>query len=261
MDDGPAYIPDISYGRIQMKRLSFPTAIVVLLTAILMIASPDCVARDQQYEVKQIKSLNIDGQLDEWAEWVEPNIIVMEQVFGGAPPADPNDFTGSVMVAWNSDDPSRVYFAVKITDDVLQDIHPANDQHWHDDSMEFIFDSDNDGSADQFTLDANGIDLSASANADNTEYVVVSSGNEYVWEVAIVPAPGFQANVGDAIGLALAYNDSENGAREDQIRWIANENSWGAAANQGDLVFSADVVAAVEPHSKLAATWGSLRSR
>jgi hypothetical protein len=148
-----------------------------------------------------------------------------------------------------------------ITDEALQDIHPANDQHWHDDSMEFIFDSDNDGSAQQFTLDANGIDMSASANADNTEYVVVSNGSEHIFEVAIVPADGFAAGTGDAIGLALAYNDSENGARETQIRWIANENSWGAAANQGDLIFSADVLTAVEPHSKLAGTWGELKMR
>ena len=129
--------------------------------------------------------------------------------------------------------------------------------------MEFIFDSDNNGSADQFTVGQDGALTHASANADNTEWVVVNQGNEYIWEVAITPAPGFDAKVGEAIGLALSYNDSENDVCEHQIRWIAQENSWGGALNQGDLIFSAETMkpAPVEPQGKLAATWGGLKSR
>lgn len=240
----------------------FTTFAVVLAVTMLVFPSTSDARGESEYKAKQIVNLKIDGQLDEWAEWVEPNVIVLAELFGGVPPADPKDFSGSVMVGWSESDPSRVYFAVKIIDEELQDIHPANDQHWHDDSMEFIFDSNNDGTAQQFTLDANGKDLSASAVADNTEYVVVSKGDEHIFEVAIEPAADFKATAGEAIGLALAYNDSENGAREDQIRWIAKENSWGSAANQGELIFDAAGMtpAAVEPHAKLTATWGSLKS-
>ena len=244
--------------RLKVKYSGFFTVMVAIL-AVTMIVSTSS-ARDVQYEAKQVQNIVIDGQLNEWEDWSVANVISITQVFDGdAPPAD--DFTGSVIVGWSEADPSRVYFAVKIIDDAFQDIHPANDQHWHDDSMEFIFDSNNDGSAQQFTLDANGVDMSATATADNTEYAAVASGNEVILEVAIVPADGFAASVGDAIGLALAYNDSENGARETQIRWIANVNAWGDPANQGDLIFSASAMTptAVEPSSKLATTWGSLK--
>lgn len=242
-----------------MKFFILFTLMVVILAGVVFTAD----ARDEQYEALQIKDLTIDCVLNEWADWIPENIIALEAVFGGAPPADPNDFTGSVMVAWNEDDPSRIYFAVKIIDDEIQDINPANNNHWHDDSMEFIFDSNNNGTAQQFTLDANGKDLSASATLDNTTYVVSVNDDEIIFEVAIEPATGFEAAVGNAIGLALAYNDSEGGARQHQIRWIANENSWGAESNQGDLIFSAGIMAAaaVEPQDKLAATWGSLKLR
>ena len=240
-----------------MKFFSLFTLMVIILAGVVFTAS----ARDEQYEALQLKNLKIDGVLDEWAEWIPENIIALEAVFGGEPPDDPDDFTGSVMIAWNEDDSSRIYFAVKIIDDEIQDINPANTNHWQDDSMEFIFDSNNDGSAQQFTLDANGKDLSASATGDNTTYVVSVNDDKVIFEVAIEPAAGFKAGVGDAIGLALSYNDSEDGARQDQIRWIANENAWGGASNQGDLVFSAQIMAAapVEPQDKLTATWGSLK--
>ena len=72
---------------------------------------------------------------------------------------DPDDFTGSGRVAWNANDPTRIYFLVEITDDTLQDIHPANSMWWVDDSVEFMFDFDNNVTRDalvQWTLGANG---------------------------------------------------------------------------------------------------------
>ena len=65
-----------------MKRFSFSTAIAALSVAILMIVPSASMARgEREYMAKQISDLKIDAQLDEWAAWVEPNIIVMEEVF------------------------------------------------------------------------------------------------------------------------------------------------------------------------------------
>ena len=243
-----------------MKMRYFLTLSTVLLVAILIMPSISIAREEREYEAKQINNIKIDGNLNEWAEWVEPDIIIMNEVFGGVPPDDPDDFTGSVMVAWSDDDSSRIYFAVKITDSEFQD---KGDNPWWTDSMEFIFDSNNDGGADQFTLGQDGSLTHASANPDNSEWVVVNNGIEFTWEVAITPAPGFDAHVGDAIGLALSYNDSENEVREHQIRWIAKENSWGAAVNQGELIFSAEIMklAPVEPLGKAAVTWGGMKLR
>ena len=243
-----------------MKVSSFFVVVAVFLAAILVMPSVSIARGEREYEAKQIKDIEIDGNLEEWAEWVEPNIIPLTEVFGGVPPDDPDDFTGSVMVAWSDDDSSRIYFAVKIRDDEFQD-KGANP--WWTDSMEFIFDSNNNGSADQFTIGQDGALTHASANLGNTEWVVVNQGIEYTWEVAINPAQGFDAKVGDAIGLALSYNDSENDVREHQIRWIAKENAWGGAMNQGELIFSAEIMkpAPVEPLGKMAATWGGLKLR
>ena len=241
-----------------MKTRYFLTGFAVLLAAILAMPSTSIARGEREYKAEQIKDIKIDGNLEEWAEWVEPNIIIMNEVFGDVPPDDPNDFSGSVMVAWSDDDSSRIYFAVKITDDDFQD---KADKPWWTDSMEFIFDSNNDGGADQFTLGQDGALTHASANLDNSEWVVVNDGIEFTWEVAINPAEGFDAKAGDAIGLALSYNDSENDVREHQIRWIANENSWGAASNQGELIFSAEIMkpAPVEPPGKAAVTWAEIK--
>jgi len=242
-----------------MRNYYFLAGFVVFLAIVFMMPSVSMARGEWEYEATQIKDIKIDGNLEEWAEWAEPNIIVMNEVFGDEPP-DPDDFTGSAMVAWSDNDSPWIYFAVKITDDEFQ---PKGDNPWWTDSMEFIFDSDNNGSADQFTLGQDGALVHASANLNNSKWVVVNQGNEYIWEVAITPAQGFNAKVGDAIGLALSYNDSENNVREHQIRWIAKENGWGAASNQGELIFSAEMMkpAPVEPRGKLAATWGSLKSR
>ncbi|MFC1713840.1 sugar-binding protein [Candidatus Poribacteria bacterium] len=241
-----------------MRVSDFFVAIAVLLAAIMVMPSISMARGEREYQAKQIQDIKIDGNLEEWAEWVEPDIIFMNEVFGGVSPDDPDDFTGSVMVAWSDNDSSRIYFAVKIRDDEFQD---KGAQPWWTDSMEFIFDSDNNGSADQFTIGQDGALTHASANANNTEWVVVNQGIEYIWEAAITPAPGFHAKVGDAIGLALSYNDSENDVREHQIRWMANENAWGGALNQGELIFSAEIMkpAPVEPRGKLATTWADLK--
>ena len=236
------------------------------LLAIVMIAYPrTAYARDEEYQAKQL-NLNIDGNLKEWKG---SDIIIFDQLKdAGTKVPDSEDFSGTGMIGWNLDDPNRVYFAATIVDDENQDTHPANQNHWEDDSLELMFDFTNDGSLVQWTIDANGKEISAAGIEENIEWIVVNNGNEYIFEGAIDPTqdnpdkPGFgkdfKAEIGLAIGLSFHFNDCENGKREHQIGWIAG-NAWGAE-NFGDLIFNAERLA-VEPSGKLTATWGSLKSR
>ena len=249
--------------------MRFSTVAAVLL-AVVMVAFPVS-ARDKQYSAKQI-DLTIDGVLNEWGD---SDVIVFDQLKdAGAALPDPADFSGEAMVGWNSSDPNRVYFAVTIMDSELQDIHPADDRFWEDDSMEFMFDFDNGMVREtlvQWNVAADGEEISAAATAENTEWIVVNDGDQYIFEVAIDPTkdnpatPGlgvnFKAEAGVTIGLSIHYNDCENGVREHQTGWIAGQ-AWGAE-NFGDLIFDAAsvVASAVEFPGKLTTTWGGLKSR
>ncbi len=234
--------------------------VVAVFFAVIMVAFPSAsYARDKQYVAKQI-NLNIDGVLNEWGS---SNVIVFDQLKdAGAELPDPNDFSGTAMVGWNTADPDRIYFAVTITDSELQDIHPADDKFWEDDSMEFMFDFANDENLAQWNVAADGEELSNTAAADNTEHIVVNDGNQYIFEVAIDPNKAgfsFSAEDGKLIGLCVHYNDCENGIREHQVGWVAG-SAWGAE-NFGDLIFNIEAVAAVDASEKLATTWGSMKLR
>ena len=220
-------------------------------------------AREQEYEARQV-NLKIDGN---FSEWKGSDIINFDQLKDvGVEVPDPDDFSGTGMIGWNSSDPNRVYFAATIIDDENQDIHTAGDTWWEDDSLEVMFDFDNDAQLVQWTIDANGKEISAAGTEENLEWIVVNNGDEYVFEGAIDSTqdnpdkPGFgvnfQAEVDLVIGLAFHYNDCENGTREHQIGWTAG-GAWDAAC-YGDLIFSAERTA-VEPSGKLATTWGSMK--
>ena len=227
--------------------------------------------RDKQYVAKQITNLKVDGDLSEWKRAEIVAFDELKDVGDGAPKA--SDFTGQGRVAWSAQDPTRIYFAVEITDDKLQDIHPDNTKWWEDDSVEFMFDFDNGmvrESLVQWTLGANGKDLSAAASKDNTEWVLVNNGNDYIYEVAIDPTKprgnpqfanpakgkNFKAKDGLLIGLSFHANDCEGGGREHQIGWTPG-GAWDGLA-YGDLIFD-DEVLAVEPSGKLTLTWGALK--
>ncbi|MFC1718339.1 sugar-binding protein, partial [Candidatus Poribacteria bacterium] len=144
--------------------------------------------------------------------------------------------------------------------------HPADDTWWEDDSLEVMFDFTNDGSLVQWTIDANGEEISAAATEENLEWKVVNIGDQYIFEGAIDSTkdnpdkPGFgkdfQGAVGVLIGLAFHFNECENGTREHQIGWTPG-GAWDAAA-YGDLIFSAEQ-AAVDASDKLTTTWGNLK--
>ena len=256
------------------KFMKFKTAITVITAIALLfytMSLPVDAKRDKEYVAKQIRNLKIDGDLSEWQRAEIVAFDELKDVGNGIPKA--NDFTGQGRVAWSAQDPTRIYFAVEITDDELQDIHPDDSKWWEDDSVEFMFDFDNGmvrESLVQWTLGANGKDLSAAASKDNTEWVLIKKGNDYIYEVAIDPTKprgnpqfanpakgkNFKAKVGLTIGLSFHANDCENGSRQHQIGWIPG-GAWDGLA-YGDLTFDAEILA-VEPAGKLAVIWGSLK--
>ena len=236
--------------------------IVSVLLAIAFFSSASY-ARDESYFAKQLV-LTIDGNLEEWDG---SEIMAFDQLKDvGAEVPDAADFSGTGMIAWNSLDPDRVYFAATITDDENQDIHPATDTWWEDDSLEVMFDFTNDGSLVQWTIDANGTEASAAFTEENLDWIVVNNGNEYIFEGAIDPTkdnpdkPGFgvnfQGEVDLVVGLSMHYNDCENGVREHQMGWMPG-GAWDAAAF-GDLIFSGEILA-VNLSGKLTTTWGGLK--
>lgn len=248
------------------------SALSILLTVVLTfyITSVSLAERDKEYVAKQIDNIKIDGKLQEWVRAEVVNFDQLKDAGAALPKA--SDFSGKGRVAWSANDASRIYFAVEITDDKLQDINPENAKWWEDDSVEFMFDFDNEINRDalvQWTLGANGKDHSAAASRDNTEWVLIKEGTKYTYEVAIDasgprgPNPGnanagkdFKAKDGLTIGLSFHFNDCENGTRQHQIGWIAGQ-AWDPVAF-GDLTFDKEYLA-VEPLNKLALTWGSIK--
>ena len=256
------------------KYMKFKIAPAVITALVLLFCTtnlPVEAKRDKEYVAKQIRNIKIDGKLDEWKRAEIVAFDELKDVGGGIPKA--SDFTGQGRVAWSALDPTRIYFAVQITDDELQDIFADDNKWWEDDSVEFMFDFDNGMVRDslvQWTLGANGKDLSAAASKENTEWVLVKKGNDYIYEVAIDPTkprgnpqfanPGkgnkFKAEAGLTIGLSFHSNDCENGKREHQIGWIPG-GAWDGLA-YGDLTFDNEILA-VEPSGKLTVAWGSLK--
>ncbi len=232
---------------------------------------PTVAKRDKQYVAKQITNLKIDGDLSEWKRAEIVAFDELKDVGQGMPKA--KDFSGQGRVAWTAKEPTRIYFAVEITDDELQDVNPPEARWWEDDSVEFMFDFDNGmvrESLVQWTLGANGKDLSAAASEENTEWVLIKNGNDYIYEVAIDPTkprgnpefanPGkgekFKAKDGLTIGLSFHANDCEGGQREHQIGWTPG-GAWDGLA-YGDLIFDEEILA-VEPSGKLTLTWSALK--
>ncbi len=247
--------------------------IAILIGFVLIICSTSPIfaaKRNEEYIAKQISNLKVDGDM---SEWERAEAVAFDQLKdAGAALPKANDFTGKGRVAWSAKDPTRIYFLVEITDDELQDIHPPDSKWWEDDSVEFMFDFDNDVVREalvQWTLGANGEDLSAAASPDNTEWALSKNGNNYIYEVALDPTkprgpnPGnpdagmdFKAKDGLTIGFSFHMNDCENGVREHQIGWIAG-NAWDALAF-GDLTFDREFLD-VEPAGKLALTWAAIK--
>lgn len=239
--------------------MRFFTVIAIFLALAMVMLPSTSYARDKQYTAKQVHNFVVDGNLDEWGT-EDPTILLDELKDTGNALPDPNDFSGEVMVGWNSNDAGRIYLVYIITDDDIKDVNAPDDKWWEDDSAEIIFDFNNDGTRTKWAIGAGG-DLSATATIDNTEYVIVSNEAEnlYIYEIAITAIAGFDADDGVTIGLSPIYNDCENGAREHQLGWIAGGAN--DSANMGDIIFSEAVrtPTAVELSDKLVTVWGALK--
>ena len=253
-----------------LKSVTNVMAVIVGFVLIFCMTNLTFAARNKQYVAKQISNFRVDGDISEWELTEAVAFDELKDAGAGFPNA--NDFTGKGRVAWSSKDPTRIYFLVEITDDVLQEIHPEDDKWWEDDSVEFMFDFDNEmveASLVQWTLGANGLDMSAAASPDNTQWALSRNFNNYIYEVAIDPTarrgpnPGnpdrgkdFKAKDGLTIGLSFHMNDCENNVREHQIGWIPGQ-AWDPL-NFGDLIFDKEYLA-VEPSGKLALTWAAIK--
>ena len=228
----------------------------IIISAVAFISTVE--ARIKQYDAMQVSNLVVDGNLDEWRTGY-PTLALDELKDTGAEIPDPADFVGEVMVGWNSSDAGRVYLVYIVTDDIIKDTNPPNDQWWNDDSAEIIFDFENNGTNTKFVVGATG-ELGATSTAANTEFAIVSrANNQYIYEIAVTGIAGFQAAEGGLVGLSLIYNDCENGVREHQLGWIAGDAN--TNANQGDIIFSGASPTSVEPSGKLATAWGEMKSR
>lgn len=260
----------IKYTRSFINTKSIVLVLIGLLLMLFLADTTIAVKRDKEYVAKQISKIKIDGKIGEWERAEIVAFDELKDVGAGLPNA--KDFKGQGRVAWSASDPTRIYFLVEITDDKLQDINPWNNKWWEDDSVEFMFDFENEvvrASLVQWTLGANGEDLSAAASKANTEWELVVDGDNYIYEVALDasaargPNPGnatkgndFKAKDGLTIGLSFHYNDCENGSREHQIGWMPGQ-AWDPVA-YGDLTFDKEFLD-VEPAGKLALTWGALK--
>ncbi|MBT3268747.1 hypothetical protein HN371_16450 [Candidatus Poribacteria bacterium] len=245
-----------------MMRTRYIAVAVGALVVGSLLVSDARAQRDFVYEARQVSALKIDGVFN---EWFDAQVIVFDQLKDvGADLPDADDFSGTAMIGWNAGDPDRVYFAVDVTDDELEDSHPAGDAWWEDDSMEFMFDVENSMVRDglqQFTLGANGKDMSAEATIDNTEWILVNEGDRYIYEVAIDIAStavgkNFHAEDGLLVGHAIHANECEGGARTHQIGWTPG-GAWDALA-YGDLVFSEESLG-VDPKGKLVTAWAAMK--
>jgi acetyl esterase/lipase len=193
----------------------------------------------KSYEVKQV-DLKVDGRLD---EWVNCEIMTLDQLKdAGTSLPSKQDFSATAMVGWNEKEPSRIYIAVTVIDDHIQDINSAEKNWFNDDCLEIAFDLSNNGRAVPIVkgaIGATGKDLSLLFNKENMEYKIVNEGNKYVYEMAIDLAnEKFKIKAGECIGFSLSYNECENNVRQHQIGWIAGKAS--DRVNFGNLNFVVD---------------------
>lgn len=187
------------------------------------------------YKAKQI-DLKIDGKFDEWGD---SEIMTFDQIKDvGTTLPDKQDFSGSLMVGWNQNDPTRVYIAATITDDTIQDSRPADGKWYEDDCFEIIYDLSKDNTASPLTkwvIGATGNDLSKLSDSKNTELKIVNQGKTNYYEMAI-DITKINSGISDAntnftilpetmIGFSIAYNDCENNERQHQIGWTAGRST------------------------------------
>ena len=187
------------------------------------------------YDVTQF-DVKLDGSLDEWAGISTINLNKVKDAGTSLPTEE--DFSGSVMLAWNEDTPTVLYIGARIKDDDIKDTVPSDGKWYQDDCLEIVFDTSANQEVQQLTKWVVGVgdkDLSVLANEENTEVFMVADNDEYIFEISIyiakVPTGTYQGSVETifsqerSVGFSISYNDGENGDRQHQIGWTSGKSS------------------------------------
>ncbi|MCX7710972.1 MAG: DUF1749 domain-containing protein [Clostridia bacterium] len=186
-------------------------------------------ASGKTYKAKQV-DFKADGKLDEWGKSDLLNFDQGDEFTLELPTKA--EFSGTAMIGWNESDPTRIYIAATITDDVIQNNIPADGWWRADDTLEIRTDLSNDSVLPSllWAIGATG-DLSEIATKDSTECKVLRNGTTSVYEIAINLAKAtpktpemkavvekFKCEKGKTIGIGSYYDDTETWKT---IGWVA----------------------------------------
>lgn len=187
------------------------------------------------YTAKQL-DVTLDGSLDEWTGM---EVINMDQVKdAGNEVPNENDYLGEVMVAWNEANPTTLYIAATIKDDVIKNSVTPDGKWYMDDCLEIAVDLTSDNLEQQvlkWVIGMDGDDFSVYANSHNTTVATAQEENTYVLElgidISLVPEGAYQGDANlnfsseKSIGFSICYNDCENATREHQMGWTSGKAS------------------------------------
>ncbi|MCX7711817.1 MAG: alpha/beta hydrolase fold domain-containing protein [Clostridia bacterium] len=181
------------------------------------------------YKAKQV-DFKADGKLDEWGKSDVLNFDQGDEFTLELPTKA--EFSGTAMIGWNENDPTRIYIAATITDDVIQNNIPADGWWRADDTLEIRTDLSDDAVLPSllWAIGATG-DLSEIAAKDSTECKVVRNGTTSVYEIALNLAKAnpkssdmkavvekFKCEKGKTIGIGSYYDDTETWKT---VGWVA----------------------------------------
>jgi hypothetical protein len=180
----------------------------------------------------------LDGVMDDvWFLSTEQFITVTKE---GTPTTSPADCSGSWWALWDSE---YLYVLVDVDDEALvQDSDP--DTGWYDDRIEIFIDGDNskdsapDGKNDyqynfrwnfgkverpvEWYFDASGVPHPAGSSIEGVEYVVVTTDDGYLFEVAL-PWSTMTRELpqeGQLIGIDVSIDDDDDGGgRDAMLSW------------------------------------------
>lgn len=185
----------------------------------------DRLAQRPVYRAAEI-AVVLDGKLDEWGAAEKLPLDKLKDAGEALPSAE--DCTATGMAAWDPVNPSRLYFALTVTDDVFQE--DGNPNFWENDALEIlvdITDSEQPLPFMQWVVNVNGEDIDYSQCATGSCTAAVKrQGNAAVFEVAVdlsgaMPNPAGYSPEGRTIGFCLCYDDCEEGFRQHQIGLVA----------------------------------------
>jgi acetyl esterase/lipase len=191
------------------------------------------------YKAKQI-DFKADGDLSEWGKSAILKFDQLEESTTSFP--SPKEFSGTAMLGWNEKDPTRIYLAATITDDVITDYSPADGWwRWVDDTLELRTDFSDKAVFYPllWAIGANG-DLSETAAKDNTECKFVRNGTTTTYEIAIdlskvntksagtqAAANAFKCAPGKMIAIGAYYDDTEVYRQVGWVRgWAEDRRSY-----------------------------------